>query len=80
MEIVFIFKFTQDETGAAKLVSTTEFMDSLAMVKVVERQFRGILPPSDGSLPPSLPPLNSRLDSSLSNDRLGGKRLRVWAD
>lgn len=41
MEIVFIFKFTQDETGAAKLVSTTEFMDSLAMVKVVERQARG---------------------------------------
>ena len=41
VEIVFIFKFTQTEAGAPKLVSTTEFMDSLAMVKVAERQARG---------------------------------------
>ena len=41
VEIVFIFKFIQDEAGAPKLASTTEFMDSLAMVKVVERQTRG---------------------------------------
>lgn len=41
VEIVFIFKFTQDETGAPKLLSTAEFMDSLAMVKVGERQARG---------------------------------------
>jgi len=41
VEIVFIFKFTEGEAGAPKLVSTTEFMDSLAMVKVVERQARG---------------------------------------
>jgi len=40
VEIVFIFKFTQDETGAPKLASTTEFMDSLAM-KVAERQDKG---------------------------------------
>ena len=41
MEIVFIFKFTQDGAGVPKLVSTAEFMDSLAVVKVVERQTRG---------------------------------------
>lgn len=41
VEIVFIFKFIQDETGAPKLASTTEFMDSLAMVKVIERQAKG---------------------------------------
>ena len=41
VEIVFIFKFTEDEADVPKLVSTTEFMDSLAMVKVVERQSRG---------------------------------------
>jgi len=41
VEIVFIFKFTKDETGAPKLVSTMEFMDSLAMVKVAERQAKG---------------------------------------
>lgn len=41
VEIVFIFKFTQDEAGVPKLVSTTEFMDSLAMVKVAERQAQG---------------------------------------
>jgi len=41
LEIVFIFKFTQDDSGASKLVSTTEFMDSLAMVKVAERQAKG---------------------------------------
>ena len=41
MEIVFIFKFTQDGAGVPKPVSTTEFMDSLAMVKAVERQARG---------------------------------------
>jgi hypothetical protein len=41
MEIVFIFKFTQGETSAPKLVSTIEFMDSLAMVKVAQRQARG---------------------------------------
>lgn len=40
VEIVFVFKFTQDETGSPKLVSTMEFMDSLAMVNVVERQAR----------------------------------------
>ena len=41
VEIVFILKFTQNEAGAPKLLSTTEFMDSLAMVKVAERQARG---------------------------------------
>lgn len=41
VEIVFIFKFAQDEAGAPKLISTVEFMDSLAMMKVVERQTRG---------------------------------------
>jgi len=41
VQIVFIFKFTEGEAGAPKLVSTTEFMDSLAMVRVVERQVRG---------------------------------------
>jgi len=41
VEIVFIFKFTQNEAGASKLVSTMEFMDSLAMVRVAERQARG---------------------------------------
>jgi len=41
MEIVFIFKFTKDESGASKLLSTTEFMDSLAMVKVAGRQAKG---------------------------------------
>ena len=41
VEIVFVFKFTQSEGGAPKLVSTMEFMDSLAMVKVAERQARG---------------------------------------
>lgn len=41
MEIVFIFKFIQDETGAPKLLSTTEFMDSLAMVKIVGRHAEG---------------------------------------
>jgi hypothetical protein len=41
VEIVFVFKFTEDETGAPKLISTLEFMDSLAMVKVAERQARG---------------------------------------
>jgi hypothetical protein len=41
VEIVFIFKFTQDENGTPKLISTMEFMDSLAMVNVAERQARG---------------------------------------
>jgi hypothetical protein len=41
VEIIFIFKFIQDETGAPKLISTTEFMDSLAMVRVGERQDKG---------------------------------------
>ena len=41
VEIVFVFKFTKDETGAPKLLSTMEFMDSLAMVKVAERQAKG---------------------------------------
>ncbi|KAF9785023.1 hypothetical protein BJ322DRAFT_803520 [Thelephora terrestris] len=41
VEIVFVFKFTQDETGAPKLLSMLEFMDSLAMVKVAERQAKG---------------------------------------
>jgi hypothetical protein len=42
VEIVFFFKFTKDESGAPKLVSAMEFMDSLAMVKIVERQARGM--------------------------------------
>ena len=37
---MFIFKLTQDGAGVPKLVSTTEFMDSLAMVKAVEWQAR----------------------------------------
>jgi hypothetical protein len=41
LEIVFVFKFTQHESGAPKLLSTMEFMDSLAMVKIVERHARG---------------------------------------
>ena len=41
VEIVFVFKFTRDESGVSKLISTMEFMDSLAMVKVAERQARG---------------------------------------
>lgn len=41
VEIVFVFKFIQDETGATKLISTLEFMDSLAMVNVAERQAKG---------------------------------------
>jgi len=31
-EIVFVFRFTQDETGAPKVTSTVELMDSLAVV------------------------------------------------
>ena len=41
MEIVFILKFTQDRAGDPKLASTTEFMDSLAMVKLVEGGLEG---------------------------------------
>jgi hypothetical protein len=41
VEVVFIFKFTQDETGAPKLISAVEFIDSLAIMKVGERQGRG---------------------------------------
>ena len=41
VEIVFIFKFTQDGAGVPKPVSTAEFVDSLAMVKVVELHTRG---------------------------------------
>jgi len=41
VEIVFVFKFTQDEAGAPKLLSTMEFMDSLAMVNVAGRQAKG---------------------------------------
>ena len=41
VEMMFIFKFTQNEAGVPKLVSTAEFVDSLAMVKYAERQARG---------------------------------------
>jgi hypothetical protein len=41
VEILFVFKFIQDETGAPKLISTLEFMDSLAMVNVAARQVKG---------------------------------------
>ena len=41
VEIAFISKFTGNEAGAPKLVSTTEFMDLLAVVGVAVCQARG---------------------------------------
>ena len=41
LKITFISKFTGDGAGAPKLVSTTEFMDSLPMAEDVVRRAGG---------------------------------------